>query len=49
VLIAARAMDASAGWVYIRGEYRYLIEHMNAVIAKRTKPAGWARTFRARA
>lgn len=25
VLIAARAIDAGRGWIYIRGEYRYLI------------------------
>jgi len=33
VLIAARAIGSERGWIYIRGEYRYLIEHMNAVIA----------------
>ena len=40
VLIAARAIGSERGWVYIRGEYRYLIEHMNAVIAKAYE-AGW--------
>ncbi len=33
VLIAARAIGAERGWVYIRGEYRYLIEHMDTAIA----------------
>jgi NADH-quinone oxidoreductase subunit F len=32
VLIAALAMDAHKGYIYIRGEYRYLIEHMNRAI-----------------
>jgi NADH-quinone oxidoreductase subunit F len=40
VLIAARAIGSERGWVYIRGEYRYLIEHMNAVIATAYE-AGW--------
>ena len=40
VLIAGRAIGSERGWVYIRGEYRYLIEHMNAVIAKAYE-AGW--------
>ena len=31
-LIAARAIGAERGWIYIRGEYRYLIEHMNQVL-----------------
>jgi hypothetical protein len=37
------------GYIYIRGEYRYLIDIMDKAIAKRTPRAGWARTFRARA
>ena len=40
VLIAARAIGSERGWIYIRGEYRYLIEHMNAVIAQ-AYAAGW--------
>ena len=32
VLIAARAIDASRGWIYIRGEYRYLIGIMDKAI-----------------
>jgi len=32
ILIAAKAVGASKGWVYIRGEYRYLIDHMDAVL-----------------
>jgi NADH-quinone oxidoreductase subunit F len=31
-LIAARAIGAERGWIYIRGEYRYLIEHLNQVL-----------------
>src|SRR5512141_3113949 len=34
VLIAARAVDAHAGYIYIRGEYRYLIEIMDKAIAE---------------
>ena len=31
-LIAARAIDSERGWIYVRGEYRYLIEHLNQVL-----------------
>jgi NADH-quinone oxidoreductase subunit F len=31
-LIAARVIGAERGWIYIRGEYRYLIDHMDRVI-----------------
>ncbi len=34
VLIAARAVDAHQGWIYIRGEYRYLIDIMDRAIAE---------------
>jgi NADH-quinone oxidoreductase, F subunit len=34
VLIAALAVGASRGWIYIRGEYRYLIEIMDKAIAE---------------
>ncbi len=34
MLIAARAVDAHAGYIYIRGEYRYLIEIMDQAIAE---------------
>jgi NADH-quinone oxidoreductase subunit F len=32
MLIAGLAIDAHKGYIYIRGEYRYLIEHMNRAI-----------------
>ncbi|MCU0246074.1 MAG: NADH-quinone oxidoreductase subunit NuoF, partial [Bryobacter sp.] len=32
VLIAARTIGAARGYIYIRGEYRYLIEHMNEAL-----------------
>jgi len=32
VLIAARAINASRGWIYIRGEYRYLIAVVDKAI-----------------
>ena len=32
VLIAARAVDAHRGWIYIRGEYRYLIDILDRAI-----------------
>src|SRR5271170_2491924 len=34
ILIAGLAVDAHAGYIYIRGEYRYLIEHMDKAIAE---------------
>jgi NADH-quinone oxidoreductase subunit F len=34
ILIAGLAMDAHKGYLYIRGEYRYLIEHMDRAIAE---------------
>src|SRR4051812_32851363 len=40
VLIAGLAVDAHAGYVYIRGEYRYLIDVMDKAIAE-AYAAGW--------
>ena len=34
VLIAGLAVDAHAGYIYIRGEYRYLIDIMDKAIAE---------------
>ncbi len=34
ILIASLAVDAHAGYVYIRGEYRYLIDLMDRAIAE---------------
>ena len=34
ILIAGLAVDAHAGYIYIRGEYRYLIEIMDQAIAE---------------
>jgi NADH-quinone oxidoreductase subunit F len=34
ILIASLAVDARAGYIYIRGEYRYLIESMNRALAE---------------
>jgi NADH-quinone oxidoreductase subunit F len=34
MLIAARVIDARKGFIYIRGEYRYLIEMMDRAIAE---------------
>src|SRR5262249_57596176 len=34
VLIAGRAVDAYAGYIYVRGEYRYLIEILDRSIAE---------------
>jgi NADH-quinone oxidoreductase subunit F len=34
ILIAGLAVDSHAGYIYIRGEYRYLIELVNRVIAE---------------
>jgi [NiFe] hydrogenase diaphorase moiety large subunit len=33
--IAARAIGAQQGWLYLRGEYRYLLPHLDAVLARR--------------
>ena len=40
VLIAARAAESNRGWIYIRGEYRYLIEIMDRAIEE-----AYARNF----
>src|SRR6516164_1746428 len=32
ILIAGLAVDSHKGYIYIRGEYRYLIEHMDRAI-----------------
>src|SRR5512138_1879103 len=40
VLIAGLAVDAHAGYIYIRGEYRYLIEVMEKAIAE-AYAKGW--------
>jgi NADH-quinone oxidoreductase subunit F len=40
VLIAALAVDAHVGWIYIRGEYRYLIDIMDGAIAE-AYAKGW--------
>src|ERR1700693_6133109 len=34
ILIAGRAIDAHKGYIYIRGEYRYLIEAMERAISE---------------
>lgn len=35
--VAARAIGASQGWLYLRGEYRYLLPHLEAVLARRRR------------
>jgi NADH-quinone oxidoreductase subunit F len=40
ILIAGLAVDAHRGWIYIRGEYRYLIDIMDAAIAE-AYAKGW--------
>src|ERR1700745_645717 len=40
VMIAGLAVDAHAGYIYIRGEYRYLIEVMEKAIAE-AYARGW--------
>ncbi len=35
--VAAYAVGASRGFVYLRGEYRYLLDHLNAVLARRRR------------
>ena len=47
ILIAGRAVDSHKGYIYIRGEYRYLIEPWTAPSPKPIRAAIWARTFRA--
>ncbi len=39
-LIAARVIDSRRGWIYIRGEYRYLIDIVDQALAEAYK-AGW--------
>src|ERR1700726_2927419 len=38
ILIAGRAIDARKGYIYIRGEYRYLIEAMDRAIPMPATP-----------
>ncbi|MCK6419426.1 MAG: NAD(P)H-dependent oxidoreductase subunit E [Aquabacterium sp.] len=33
--VAARLLGARAGFVYLRGEYRFMLEHLQAVLARR--------------
>ena len=40
ILIAGLAVDAHKGWIYIRGEYRYLIDVMDKAIAE-AYAKGW--------
>ena len=40
MLIAGLAVDAHKGYIYIRGEYRYLIENMDRAIAE-AYAQGW--------
>ena len=40
ILIAGLSVDAHAGWIYIRGEYRYLIEIMDKALAEAYQK-GW--------
>ena len=40
MMIAGLAVDSHKGYIYIRGEYRYLIEHMNEAIAE-AYSRGW--------
>jgi [NiFe] hydrogenase diaphorase moiety large subunit len=35
--VAARAIGANRGWLYLRGEYRYLLPHLEAVLARRRR------------
>ena len=34
ILIAGLAVDSHAGYIYVRGEYRYLIDHLDRAIAE---------------
>ena len=40
ILIAGMSVDAHRGWIYIRGEYRYLIDIMDKAIAE-AYARGW--------
>ena len=40
ILIAALAVDSHRGWIYIRGEYRYLIDVMDKALAE-AYAKGW--------
>jgi NADH-quinone oxidoreductase subunit F len=45
-LIAARCVDAHRGWIYIRGEYRYLIDIMDRAIEEAYKNGYLGRNIR---
>ena len=44
ILIAGLAVDSHKGYIYIRGEYRYLIEIMDRAIAEAYSRAIWGKT-----
>ena len=40
--VAAYVIGASLGFLYLRGEYRYLLEPLEAMLQRRRAPACWA-------
>ena len=50
MVIAGRAIGANRGFIYIRGEYRYVLDMVDeALCRKPTSAATWARIFSAAA
>ncbi len=46
VMIASMSINSHKGYIYLRGEYRYLIEIMEQAVKQTpTRRAFWARTF----
>ena len=49
VMIAGLAVGSHTGYIYVRGEYRYLLESCRRRLPTLTRAAFWARTFSAAA
>ena len=49
MVIAGRAVGAHRGFIYIRGEYRYVLDIVEAAIEEAYRAATWAKTFSASA
>ena len=49
ILIAGLAVDAHVGWIYIRGEYRYLIDIMDKALAEAYAKGWLGKNIRGRA
>ena len=47
IIIAGYAIQSHQGFIYIRGEYRYLLDIVDRALAEAYAAGTWAKTFRA--